>query len=192
MRELAQCRAERHRLQAKNALLWSKAESDAFGALQRQSEGLTKRLRGAGVRVEKDPIDSAKPSCGGYSALVVLLLIAVGYLAVRYFWQRPGPVLVGPVDGGTVRGPVVRLEWTWDAVLWPSEFFEAQYMQEGQLQAEAKHTKQRWLELRDLPYGRYRWTVVVVRTSGSGPAGGPEWERVGPQSAAQGFDYPLP
>jgi eight-cysteine-cluster-containing protein len=102
------------------------------------------------------------------------------------------PVLITPEDGARLGGESISLRWDWHRELGPDEHFDVRVWKEGAPHRGIAWTEQPWHEVRGLGEGKYYWSIVVVRHTGTRPDGTKEWEAVSHESEVRWFAYSPP
>jgi len=105
----------------------------------------------------------------------------------------PPPKLESPASGAGLTREIVYLRWTWLRALASDEYSDVRLWREG----EPAHKAIAWAKesscvVRGLEAGKYHWSVLVLRHTGTNTDGTKMWEPVSVESEVRWFTYSPP
>jgi serine/threonine-protein kinase len=101
----------------------------------------------------------------------------------------PAPQLLAPPDGSSMEGGSIAFRWQSDYPLQPGEHYDLRVWREGTPPYGIAWTREPSYRLDRLEAGSYRWSVAVIRETGTRPDGEKEWAPVSGESPAWSFGY---
>ena len=112
-----------------------------------------------------------------------------GPVAVPTVAALSAPALEAPASGAGLSGETITLRWRWDRALQENEYFDVRAWREGQPAYGIAWAKETFCAVRGLAPGKYYWSILVLRHTGTQPDGAKEWEPVSPESEVWWFTY---
>jgi len=104
--------------------------------------------------------------------------------------QPSAPTLLSPGNGESLSGDTVTFRWQWARTLKPDEHFDVRVWPEsGKPQGIAWTESTTFGPWRPEGSGKYYWSILVLRQTGTRADGTKEWEAVSPESEVRWFSY---